>query len=51
MIESLVMPGSTKSSSYGVMTFFLLVFLSVNTKKMFELPISPTLPFQSHKTC
>ena len=51
IIESRVIPGRTKSYKAGVITLFLFVFLSVTTKKMLELPTSPTFPFHSHKTC
>ncbi len=51
IIESLVIPGSTKSYNSGVITFNLFVFLSFKTKNIFELPIYPTLPFHNQRTC
>lgn len=51
IIESLVIPGRTRSSNSGVRTFLFPVVLSFKTKNIFELPISPTFPFQSQRTC
>lgn len=51
IIESLVIPGSTKSYNSGVITFNLFVVLSFKTKNIFELPIYPTLPFHNQRTC